>query len=72
MKCFLHVLLLGIGVSAVAVPLDVAGSQFQKPLVVKGKRYTVRELDKRVCDAHTRQWAGSVDVGDEKSLFYCA
>lgn len=33
--------------------------------------YTVTEQDDTLCDAGTRQWTGSINVTDKKSIFFC-
>lgn len=73
MRYFFHLvrcsLLLSTTISAFVLPEDISASQH--PIILKHSRHTIRELDNRICDARTKQWVGSVDVSNDKSLFYC-
>lgn len=65
-------------------PVAVAGSllatishvaaQDQKPLAdesVTKPAFTVREQSSNLCDAGARQFTGTVNVTEDKSMFFC-
>lgn len=57
---------------ASASPLVFGGEQ-QQPLSSSASKahFTVREQDDTLCHSGARQWTGTVNVTDERSMFFC-
>lgn len=43
----------------------------QVSLHATGAKFSVREQGEDICEAGTKQWTGTIDVGDGKSIFFC-
>lgn len=62
-----------VAVSLLAAISHVA-AQDQKPLsdeLVTKPAFTVREQSSDLCDAGARQFTGTVNVTEDKSMFFC-
>ncbi|UPK93469.1 hypothetical protein LCI18_004404 [Fusarium solani-melongenae] len=57
-----------------ALAVDCDGGCYQKPLVEHGphvsSQFNLRQQSEVLCDAGSRQWTGTVDVGPGKSMFF--